>query len=69
MKKTYQKPAMEVAADVRTDIICTSGGDISSIEGGDIGIDFGGGGSGRARAPMRLGSDDDIDWSQWGFGD
>ena len=67
MKKTYQKPAMEVAADVRTDIICTSGDILSIVGGGDIGI--GGGGSGPARAPMRLGSDDDIDWSQWGFGD
>ena len=60
---------MEVAADVRTDIICTSGGDILNIDDGDIGIEIGGGSGGGARAPMRLGSDGDIDWDLWDLGD
>ena len=57
---------MEVAADVRTDIICTSGGGsgILNIDDGDIGIEIGGGSGGDARAPMRLGSDGDIDWDE-----
>ncbi|MBQ9666446.1 MAG: hypothetical protein IJV33_08235 [Bacteroidaceae bacterium] len=55
---------------MRADIICTSGGgDILSIDDGGIGIEIGGGSGGGARAPMRLGSDSDIDWDLWDLGD
>ncbi|MBR1520900.1 MAG: hypothetical protein IJ635_06655 [Bacteroidaceae bacterium] len=55
---------------MRADIICTSGGSgILNIDDGDIGIGIGGGSGGDARAPMRLGSDSDIDWDLWDLGD
>jgi len=60
MKKTYLKPALQVATLQQQGIICTSG--VRSVNG-NAGIYFGGGGSGPARARSRRGTDwDNYEW-------
>lgn len=59
MKKNYMKPALRV---VRIQQKCQIlSGSIRSVESGDTGIGYGGGGNGPARAPRRSG----IDWDDW----
>ena len=48
-KKDYQKPAMREVKIQVANIICTSTG-VADVETGDIGISYGGGGSGPAHA-------------------
>ena len=60
MKKTYLKPALMVVRVQQQGIVCTSGVDSVS---GNVGLDYGGGGSGPARAPRYGGLDlDDYEW-------
>jgi len=47
-KKAYQKPTMRIVRIQHQQIICIS--NVSSVESGDTGIGFGGGGSGPAQA-------------------
>ena len=54
MKKTYLKPTMQVVTLQQQGIICTSG--VRSVNG-NADIDYGGGGSGPARAPRHRGND------------
>ena len=58
MKKTYSTPTIEVVK-LQQGIICTSN-DVSRVSG-NTDIDYGGGGSGPARAR----SYGDIDWDDW----
>ena len=61
MKKTYQKPEMEVVTHVMTNLVCDS---ITGIGGGS-GMGYGGGGSGSGgsivHAPMMPDFDDSDD--------
>ena len=60
MKKSYLKPTMTVVTLQQQGIICTS--DVRSVNG-NAGIDYGGGGSGPARARQHSGIDwDDYEW-------
>ena len=59
MKKTYLQPTMMVVTLQQQGIICTSN-DVSRVSG-NAGIDYGGGGSGPARARQHSG----IDWDDW----
>ena len=53
------KPALRV---VRIQQKCQIlSGSVTSVESGDTGIGYGGGGNGPARAPRRSG----IDWDDW----
>ena len=58
-KKAYMKPTMRVVKMQHQGIICTSD-PVRSVDGGDTGIDYGGGGSGPARARSFGG----IDWDE-----
>ncbi len=58
MKKSYLKPTMTVVTLQQQGIICTS--DVRSVNG-NAGIDYGGGGSGPARARQHS----DIDWDDY----
>lgn len=57
-KKAYQKPTMRIVRIQHQQIICTS---LYSINSGDTGLGFGGGGSGPAHARGFGGWDDDWD--------
>ena len=57
-KKAYMKPTMRVVKMQHQGIICTSD-PVRSVDGGDTGIDYGGG-SGPARARSFGG----IDWDE-----
>lgn len=59
MKKTYLKPTTTAVILQQTSIICTSG--VRSVNSGDADIDYGGGGSGPARA-RSFGGDLDDEW-------
>ena len=60
MKKTYLQPTMMVVTLQQQSIICTS--DVRSVNG-NADLDYGGGGSGPARAPRHRGTDwDDYEW-------
>ena len=59
MKKTYQQPTMMVVKLQQQGIICTSG--VRSVSG-NADIDYGGGGSGPARARQHNGIDWDDEW-------
>ena len=59
-KQAYQKPALRVVKIQQTSIICTSV-TVGSVDSGDTGIGYGGGGSGPARARQHGG----IDWDDW----
>lgn len=59
MKKTYLKPTMMVVKLQQQGIICTSG--VRSVSG-NADIDYGGGGSGPARARQHNGIDWDDEW-------
>ena len=66
MKKTYQQPEIETTAIVPTQVIAASvNGIIGKSEGKTI-LDFGGGGSGPARAGDNAFWDDEDDDSSWG---
>ena len=58
MKKNYSKPAMRVVRIQQTKMLC---GSIRSVESGDAGIGYDGGGSGPARARSFGGWDDEWD--------
>jgi len=58
-KKAYMKPDMKVVKMQHQGIICTSD-PVRSVDGGDTSIDYGGGGSGPARARSFGG----IDWDE-----
>lgn len=59
MKKTYMKPALMVVRVQQQGIICTS---VDSIDS-NVGLGYGGGGSGPAHAPRYGGFDlDDFEW-------
>ena len=60
MKKTYLKPTIEVDTLQEQDFICTSN-DVSSVSNNDD-IDYGGGGSGPARARGNGATDWDDEW-------
>jgi hypothetical protein len=60
MKKNYVKPSMSVEA-ITTSIICTS--NVRTVDSGDAGIGYGGGGSGPARARGFFGEDGE-DWDE-----
>ena len=60
MKKTYLQPTMMVVRLQQQSIICTSN-DVSRVSG-NAGIDYGGGGSGPARARQNSGTDWDNEW-------
>ena len=59
MKRVYQKPVLRVVKIQQTHIICASD-PVRSVDGGDTGIGYGGGGSGPARARQHGG----IDWDE-----
>ena len=59
MKKTYSTPTIEVVKLQQQGIICTS--DVRSVKG-NAGLDYGGGGSGPARARSHGGIDWDDEW-------
>lgn len=59
MKKTNQQPTMTVVKLQQQGIICTSG--VRSVSG-NADIDYGGGGSGPARARQHNGIDWDDEW-------
>jgi len=63
MKKQYMKPDMKVVKLQHQCIICTSD-PVRSVDGGDTGIGYSGGGSGPARARQHDGIDRD-DWDDW----
>ena len=52
MKKQYQQPAMKVVKMQHQGFVCTSD-PVRSVNGGDTGIGYGGGGSGPVRARAR----------------
>jgi hypothetical protein len=54
MKKTYVKPAVDVVEYGMTQIICSSN-QVKSVDSGDTGLKYGGGGSGGARSKDRGG--------------
>ena len=58
MKKKYMKPTMMVVTLQQQSIICTS--DVTSVSS-NAGLNYGGGGSGPARARSHGG----IDWDDW----
>ena len=60
MKKKYMKPTMMVVTLQQQRIICTSN-DVSRVSS-NVGIDYGGGGSGPARARSYGGIDWDDEW-------
>ena len=60
MKKTYLKPTIEVDTLQEQDFICTSN-DVSSVSD-NADIDYGGGGSGPARARGNGATDWDDEW-------
>jgi len=59
-KQTYQKPAMQVVLLQHQQTLLA--GSVDSVNSGDTGIGFGGGGSGPARARQFNGG---IDWDDW----
>ena len=59
MKKTYLKPTIMVVTLQQHRIICTS--NVSSVNS-NVGIDYGGSGSGPARARQHSGIDWDDEW-------
>ena len=64
MKKKYMKPTMMVVTLQQQRIICTSN-DVSRVSSnltGDDAIDYGGSGSGPARARQHSGIDWDDEW-------
>ena len=58
MKKTYLKSTMMVVRLLQQSIICASP---VSDGNGNVGMDYGGGGSGPARARQHS----DIEWDDW----
>jgi len=60
MKKTYLQPTMMVVTLQQQSIICTSN-DVSRVSG-NADLDYGGGGSGPARARQNSGTDWDNEW-------
>jgi hypothetical protein len=60
MKKTYLQPTTMVVTLQQQGIICTSN-DVSRVSG-NAGIDYGGSGSGPARARQHSGIDWDDEW-------
>ena len=60
MKKAYLKPTMMVVTLQQQGIICTSN-DVSRVSG-NTDIDYGGSGSGPARARQHSGIDWDDEW-------
>ena len=60
MKKTYLQPTMMVVRLQQQSIICTSN-DVSRVNS-NAGIDYGGGGTGPARARQNNGTDWDNEW-------
>jgi hypothetical protein len=60
MKKAYLKPTMMVVTLQQQRIICNSN-DVSRVSS-NVGIDYGGGGSGPARARSYGGIDWDNEW-------
>ena len=62
-KKTYQQPRLHIVRIHQAQIICTSKvTTVSSNLPGDDAIDYGGGGSGPARARSHGGIDWDDEW-------
>ena len=62
MKKTYWQPTMMVVTLQQQGIICTSN-DVSRVSS-NADLDYGGSGSGPARARQHSGIDWDDDWSE-----
>lgn len=60
IKNIYQKPAMQVVLLQHQQTLLA--GSVDSVNSGDTGIGFGGGGSGPARARQFNGG---IDWDDW----
>ena len=60
MKKTYLQPTMMVVTLQQHSIICGSNG-VSHVSG-NVDMDYGGGGSGPARARQHSGIDWDDEW-------
>ena len=60
IKNIYQKPAMQVVMLQHQQTLLA--GSVDSVNSGDTGIRFGGGGSGPARARQFNGG---IDWDDW----
>ena len=61
MKKTYLQPTMMVVRLQQQSIICSS--PVNRVSG-NADLDYGGGGSGPARARQHSGIDWDDDWSE-----
>ena len=62
-KKTYQQPQLHIVRIHQAQIICASPvTTVSSNLTGDDAIDYGGGGSGPARARQHSGIDWDDEW-------